>query len=132
MFAKILNDLKDLHKMSTRKKTTTAKRVKTSGTKKVVGEKRVKKPVKKGVVCTDVTLKEIKENPKYKLIEGFTKRYNLTQLVYFESTSDIQSALEYEKKLKNWHREWKMNLIESTNKEWLDLSFLRYPEINSG
>ena len=49
---------------------------------------------------------------KNKLIEGFTKRYNLSKLIYYEVTSDIHSALEREKQLKNWHREWKINLIK--------------------
>jgi putative endonuclease len=59
---------------------------------------------------------------KNKLIDGFTKKYNLTKLVYYESTSDIYSALKREKQLKNWHRQWKINLIESVNTDWLDLS----------
>ena len=43
-------------------------------------------------------------------------------LVYYETTSDIYSALKREKQLKNWHRQWKINLIESVNPEWRDLS----------
>ena len=59
---------------------------------------------------------------KDKLIEGFTKKYNLTKLVYFESVNDIKDAIRREKQLKNWHRDWKINLIESINPKWLDLS----------
>lgn len=58
---------------------------------------------------------------KNKLIEGFTKKYNLGKLVYYEETNDVKSAIEREKKLKNWHREWKLNLIKSINKEFKDL-----------
>ncbi len=70
---------------------------------------------------------------KNKMIEGFTKKYNLTQLVYFESTKDIRSALDREKQLKNWHRDWKINLISNFNPEWEDLSknFLRDAETSS-
>jgi putative endonuclease len=59
---------------------------------------------------------------KNKLVKGFTERYNLTKLVYYEVTNDIHSALEREKQLKNWHRDWKMNLISSFNPAWRDLS----------
>jgi putative endonuclease len=71
---------------------------------------------------------------KNKMINGFTKRYNLTKLVYFEETSDIKSALEREKQLKNWHRDWKIKLINNFNPEWKDLSIEdknRDAEINS-
>jgi putative endonuclease len=58
-----------------------------------------------------------------KLVEGFTKKYNLTKLVYIEKHSSIETAIRREKQLKNWHRQWKINLIESVNPEWKDLSF---------
>lgn len=58
---------------------------------------------------------------KHKLKDGFTKKYNLTKLVYFEMFNDINDAIKREKQLKNWHRQWKINLIESKNKEWKDL-----------
>ncbi len=51
---------------------------------------------------------------KNKMIDGFTKKYNLTKLVYFEETSDVQSAIEREKQLKNWHRDWKIKLIDDS------------------
>jgi putative endonuclease len=56
------------------------------------------------------------------MIDGFTKRYNLTKLVYFEETSDVTSAIEREKQLKNWHRDWKISLINQFNPNWDDLS----------
>ncbi|MEN8194110.1 MAG: GIY-YIG nuclease family protein [Bacteroidota bacterium] len=59
---------------------------------------------------------------KNKLIDGFTKKYNLTKLVYYEICNDIKSAIAREKQLKNWHRQWKINLIEKNNPTWKDLS----------
>lgn len=59
---------------------------------------------------------------KNKLIEGFTKKYNLTKLVYYETTNDVHSALKREKQLKNWHRDWKINIINEFNPDWKDLS----------
>jgi putative endonuclease len=58
---------------------------------------------------------------KNKLIDGFSKKYNLTKLVYFEIFNNINDAIKREKQLKNWHRQWKINLIELKNKEWIDL-----------
>ncbi len=59
---------------------------------------------------------------KNKMVDGFTKKYNLNKLVYFEGTTDVRGALEREKQLKNWHRSWKINLINEFNPEWKDLS----------
>ena len=59
---------------------------------------------------------------KNKLIDGFTKKYNISKLVYFEVYTSIEDAIKREKQLKNWHRQWKINLIESSNKVWKDLS----------
>ena len=59
---------------------------------------------------------------KNKLVEGFTKKYNLANLVYFETFNRIEDAIRREKQLKNWHRQWKINLIESVNKVWKDIS----------
>ena len=69
---------------------------------------------------------------KNKLVDGFSKKYNLNKIVYLEVCNDIKSAILREKQLKNWHREWKINLIESMNPRWEDLSN-GYPdaEINS-
>ena len=58
---------------------------------------------------------------KHKLINGFSKKYNLNKLVYFEQCNSINDAIKREKQLKNWHRGWKINLIESVNPEWNDL-----------
>ncbi|GAB2666613.1 hypothetical protein GCM10026988_39180 [Vibrio panuliri] len=59
------------------------------------------------------------------ICEGFTKRYRINRLVYFELFSDIREAIAREKQLKKWKREWKNNLIEKVNPTWSDL----YPEI---
>jgi putative endonuclease len=59
---------------------------------------------------------------KNKLIDGFTKKYNLNKLIYYEVTGNVLSALEREKQLKNWHRDWKINLIDKFNPEWKDLT----------
>ena len=59
---------------------------------------------------------------KNKLIKGFSSRYNLSKLVYFESTSNIEDAIAREKQLKRWHREWKVNLIKELNPKFSDLS----------
>ena len=59
---------------------------------------------------------------KQKLIEGFTRKYNCTKLVYFEDTESVYAAIEREKQLKNWHREWKINLITENNPDWEDLT----------
>jgi len=56
------------------------------------------------------------------LVEGFAKRYNLKKLVYYEVTSSIKEAIAREKQLKNWHRQWKINLINQSNPCWRDLS----------
>lgn len=55
------------------------------------------------------------------LVEGFTKKYGVHQLVYFEFHSDMPSAIKREKQLKNWKRSWKLELIERQNPEWIDL-----------
>ena len=60
------------------------------------------------------------------LVDGFTKRYNVNRLVYYEAHPTLTNAVKREKQLKNWHRQWKINLIESVNKDWIDL----YSEIS--
>jgi len=72
---------------------------------------------------------------KNKSIEGFSKRYKLKKLVYLEEFKYIREALSREKQLKNWHREWKINLIKNLNPEFLDLAREWYkedPETSSG
>lgn len=54
-------------------------------------------------------------------VSGFTQKYKLKHLVYFEQTDTIEAALQREKNLKNWHRQWKINLIEESNPGWKDL-----------
>jgi putative endonuclease len=59
---------------------------------------------------------------KNKLIEGFTKKYNISKLVYFEMFNNPDDAIKREKQIKGWLRKKKIDLIESTNPEWKDLS----------
>lgn len=63
---------------------------------------------------------------KLGIVDSFTKEYNVNKLVYYEIQKDFGFAAKREKQLKNWHRQWKINLIESKNKDWIDL----YPEIS--
>ncbi|MBI2642534.1 MAG: GIY-YIG nuclease family protein [Candidatus Wildermuthbacteria bacterium] len=56
------------------------------------------------------------------IIKGFTEKYNVHHLVYYETTSNVQAALQREKQLKKWNRQWKLELIEKENPEWKDLS----------
>lgn len=60
-------------------------------------------------------------------INGFTKKYKVNILVYYETVEDINSAIQREKRLKAWRRQWKIDLIEKNNSSWKDL----YPEILS-
>ena len=59
---------------------------------------------------------------KNKVIDGFTSKYNINKLVYFETTESIETAINREKQLKRWHRQWKINLIKEKNPEFKDLS----------
>ncbi len=59
---------------------------------------------------------------KNKVVDGFTKKYNIDRLVYYELTDSVDIALNREKQLKRWHREWKINLIKEMNPEFKDLS----------
>ena len=59
---------------------------------------------------------------KSDIVEGFTKRYEVHNLVYFEEYESINDAIAREKQLKNWQRKWKLELIEKMNPEWEDLS----------
>jgi putative endonuclease len=58
-------------------------------------------------------------------VPGFTSRYGVHLLVWFERYDDVLSAIAREKEIKKWHREWKISLIEQSNPEWVDL----YPRI---
>lgn len=58
---------------------------------------------------------------KNKLVDGFTKKYNINKLIYFESTNDVESAIAREKQLKGWTRQKKNNLIATTNPNWNEI-----------
>lgn len=58
---------------------------------------------------------------KNNLVDGFTKKYSVHNLVYFEETNNINMAIEREKQLKKWNRKWKLDLIEKENPDWNDL-----------
>ena len=62
---------------------------------------------------------------KLKLMEGFTERYDVAKLVYFEQFDDPENAIKREKRLKKWPRGWKISLVEENNPNWNDL----YPGI---
>ncbi|MGH9863688.1 MAG: GIY-YIG nuclease family protein [Candidatus Acidiferrales bacterium] len=66
-----------------------------------------------------------------KLVEGFTKKYNLARLVYFESTNSINTALAREKQIKGWLRAKKIALIKSANPTWKDLAAGWFPKSKS-
>ena len=55
------------------------------------------------------------------VVDGFTKRYSVHQLVWYELHETMESAIEWEKTLKNWKRVWKLELIENSNPSWQDL-----------
>jgi putative endonuclease len=59
---------------------------------------------------------------KHGVVEGFTKRHDVDRLVYFETTDDVRTAIQRERNLKRWNREWKISLIERSNPDWYDLS----------
>jgi putative endonuclease len=75
---------------------------------------------------TNDLVKRVYEH-KQDLMEGFTKKYQIHRLVFFEETSDIENAIKREKQLKKWNRKWKLELIEKNNPTWNDL----YKEITS-
>ena len=72
------------------------------------------------VGVTSDLVKRVYEH-KNNLVGGFTKRYNLHHLVYYETTPDIYEAIVREKRLKKWNRAWKISLIEKFNSSWSDL-----------
>ncbi|MBW2581279.1 MAG: GIY-YIG nuclease family protein [Deltaproteobacteria bacterium] len=59
---------------------------------------------------------------KNKLVEGFTKKYNVTRLAYYEETHDVSAAIDREKQIKGWRRSKKTDLIKSINPTWRDLA----------
>ncbi len=58
---------------------------------------------------------------KNDIIDGFTEKYKVHMLVYYELANDIYSAIQREKRIKKWERKWKMELIEKMNPDWHDL-----------
>jgi len=80
---------------------------------------------KNGVLYIGVTnnlLRRVLEH-KDKIIEGFSSTYRANKLVYFEIFKYVKDAINREKKLKDWHRDWKIRIIEEKNKEWKDLFY---------
>ena len=77
-----------------------------------------------GTLYTGVTnsLTQRVHQHKTKSVRGFTSRYKISQLVYYETTESIESAILREKQIKGWVREKKVKLINSVNPEWKDLS----------
>lgn len=76
------------------------------------------------VGVTSMLIKRVHEH-RQDLVDGFTKKYRVHMLVYYEIFDDMLSAIAREKQIKAWHRAWKIALIERMNPEWRDL----YPEI---
>ncbi len=72
------------------------------------------------VGVTSNLLKRVYEH-KSGLVEGFTKKYSVHRLVYYELAKDIATALTREKQIKKWNRAWKLKLIEEHNPDWDDL-----------
>ena len=69
---------------------------------------------------TNNLLKRVNEH-KNKIVDGFTKKYNVHNLVYYEKYNDIYCAIAREKQMKNWNRQWKINTIVKSNPDWIDL-----------
>ncbi len=80
---------------------------------------------KNGTLYTGVTSNLVKRvyEHKQKFVEGFSKKYNIDKLGYFEIYNSIEKAIEREKQIKNWKREWKVALIEKDNNNWEDLYY---------
>ncbi len=76
-----------------------------------------------GTLYVGVTSNLVKRVWEHKnnYMEGFTKEYEVHILVWYEQYGDITSAIAREKQLKNWHRKWKLELIEKNNPSWCDL-----------
>lgn len=79
---------------------------------------------KSGMLYTGMTnnIKKRADEHKNKLVEGFTKKYNIDRLLYFETFGDVPSAIAREKTIKGWLRIKKLDLIRTVNPDWRDLS----------
>ena len=81
--------------------------------------------IKNGTLYIGVTnnlLRRISEH-KNDSVDGFTKKYKIHKLVYYEEINDVKVAIQREKQVKKWERQWKINLIEKNNPEWKDLYY---------
>jgi putative endonuclease len=78
---------------------------------------------RRGVLYIGVTTDLVRRISEHRqsLIAGFSKRYNLTGLVWYEVHEDVRAAIQREKNLKRWYRDWKIALVEKDNPEWRDL-----------
>ncbi len=78
-----------------------------------------------GTLYTGVTSDLIKRVYQHKnnLVEGFSKKYNVHRLVWYEIHDSVESAIQREKQIKKWKRAWKIRLIEKKNTEWKDLYY---------
>jgi putative endonuclease len=76
-----------------------------------------------GTIYTGVTSDLIKRVYQHKNneVKGFTEKYNVHLLVYYEEVGDMMAAIQREKNIKKYPRKWKLNLIEQNNPEWRDL-----------
>ena len=85
----------------------------------------ISQPVKETTLYIGATQDLLKRVDLHKkeLLDGFTKKYNVKRLVYYEVYQDIKDAILREKRLKKWKRKWKIKLIEERNPNWEDLYY---------
>ena len=78
---------------------------------------------KNGTLYIGVTNNLIKRvfEHKNKVFKGFTEKYDINKLIYYECYDNVEYAIQREKRMKKWNRNWKIELIEKNNKEWKDL-----------
>jgi putative endonuclease len=78
-----------------------------------------------GTLYIGITSDLIKRAYEHKnnMVEGFTQKYNIHNLVYYETTESVESAIKREKQIKRWKRDWKIRLIEKKNADWKDLFY---------
>ena len=80
---------------------------------------------KNGTLYTGVTNNLVKRVYEHKtnIIKGFTEKYSVHSLIYYEESNDILEAITREKRIKKWNRQWKIELIEKFNADWRDLYY---------